>query len=66
MSICLDFRFDVSHLRAVKLTIIMTESIRMVKCSALMKTLTKQYRNAASHRNHSRKAADRTNPMIQT
>ena len=34
------------------------------QCSAFLKTLNKQYQNAAIHRNHSRAAANMTRPTI--
>ena len=39
-------------------------SSRTVQCSAFTKTFQRQYMKAAIHRNHSRKAANITTPMM--
>lgn len=44
----------------------MTASIRILQCSAFWYTFIKQYRKAASHRNHSKKAMSIAVPMIET
>jgi hypothetical protein len=43
-----------------------TESSRTLMVSAFWKTLTMQYRNAATQRNHSRRAASITPPTMAT
>ena len=43
-----------------------TESSRTLMVSAFWKTLTMQYRNAATQRNHSRRAASMTPPTMAT
>lgn len=58
--------FVCTHLKAKKKSIISTAKTRIVQTSAFWKTFTRQYRNAASQRNHSRKAASMTVPTTET
>jgi hypothetical protein len=42
------------------------DRMRTLMVSAFWKTLTIQYMNAATHKNHSRRAASMTVPMMET
>jgi hypothetical protein len=54
------------YLNPVKSIIMMTARILMLAFSAFWMTLPRQYRNAASHKNHSKKAASITLPTTAT
>lgn len=57
---------SITYLRSVNPNIINNASNRMLQCSAFWNTFTRQYKKAASQRNHSRNAAIITLPMIET
>ena len=52
-----------AYRRMMKSTVTTTVSTFCVQCSALRYALTKQYKNAATHKNDSRKAATKIGPM---